>query len=155
MANVAAINRALDSWIADPSASPWQQGMLCIAARRNDVSTMKKLMSAGMTVDDRTSGGSTSLHIAVNHRNGESVNFLLNAAADVNAKTVKDVTPLMVAANTWPWMVEKLLEHGANPLLRDDNKKTARDFALDMGHFQKAAELDMAEKNASINSNAG
>jgi ankyrin repeat protein len=72
---------------------------------------------------------------------------LLNAGADINARTNDGTTPLMLAAKSAKLRLVKLLiEKGANPKLTDNKGKTAYDYALsadpltDLPEFRKQME---------------
>lgn len=66
----------------------------------------------------------------------EQVVYWLNRGADVNARDGFGDTPLMMAARSaCPGVARALLEHGANPRLRDD-------FGLSAAHWATLHMLD-------------
>ena len=82
----------------------------------------------------------------------EHIAVLLDAGANPNAvDPLHNKTPLMRAAslNMLP-EVQLLLKHGANPLLKDNNGKTARALALTNEHFEIAQLLQDAEVKAAL-----
>ncbi len=58
------------------------------------------------------------------------VEYLIKSGADVNKASSKGMTPLMQAARFGtPYIVDKLLENGANPMTQDARGKTAIDYS--------------------------
>lgn len=96
----------------------------------------------------RSAAGRTALHVAAAYYACESLcTALLNAGADINARTNDGTTPLMLAAKSAKLRLVKLLiEKGADPLLKDKKGKTAYDYALtadplnDLPEFKKKME---------------
>lgn len=96
----------------------------------------------------RSAAGRTALHVAAAYYACESLcTALLNAGADINARTNDGTTPLMLAAKSAKLRLVKLLiEKGANPKLTDNKGKTAYDYALtadpltDLPEFRKQME---------------
>ncbi|MGI8575146.1 MAG: ankyrin repeat domain-containing protein [Egibacteraceae bacterium] len=71
------------------------------------------------------------LHAAVAARNLRAVQLVLDADADPDARQKGGYTPLMAAAHHGDAdIVRALLEHGADPALRDDDDRTASDHAV-------------------------
>ena len=83
--------------------------------------------------------GRTPLMSAAFKGETQSVRQLIEDGADVNAKTIGDLTPLMVASEAGREEVVKLLlEAGANIEDYDDNGSTALKYAVHYGHFKVA-----------------
>ena len=62
----------------------------------------------------------------------QEVQYAIDGEADVNYTGTYDSTPLMlVARKNSPEAVKVLLDAGANTLLRDNDGKTALDYALE------------------------
>ncbi len=80
----------------------------------------------------RSPSGRTALHVAAAYYACESLcDALLSAGAYVNALTNDGATPLMLAALSAKLrLVNFLLQHGANPKLKDKKGQTAYDYAL-------------------------
>lgn len=69
--------------------------------------------------------------------------LLLDASTDVNARQHGGFTPLHeVAQNGALGPARFLLERGADPSIRTDEDKTARDLALEQGHAEMVTLLD-------------
>ncbi|XP_043704979.1 potassium channel AKT2/3 isoform X2 [Telopea speciosissima] len=58
--------------------------LLCTAAKRNDLSTMKELLGYGLNVDSKNHHGSTALQIATSENHVEMVNLLVMNGANVD-----------------------------------------------------------------------
>jgi ankyrin repeat protein len=73
---------------------------LVLAARGNDVSTVRALLSAhpAPDVNQRTADGTSALHWAVYHGDSDLVTKLLAAGADANARNDYGSTPMSEAA---------------------------------------------------------
>jgi ankyrin repeat protein len=77
-------------------------------------------------------GWMTPLQMAAPQANFETVELLVKAGADVNAKDIRGLTPLALAVATDhadPRIVRLLLEHGASPAIKSAEGETALDWA--------------------------
>jgi ankyrin repeat protein len=77
-------------------------------------------------------GNLTALLMAAPFGPPELIKTLLDAGADVNARDVRGMTPLMLAIATDrqdPSVLRMLLEHGADPQVRSNLNETAIDWA--------------------------
>lgn len=86
-------------------------------ARQNDVQELERLLKSGtVSINEKTRGGYTALHIAVFHRHEESVRILLQYGADVNTYNYgQQSTPLVSAINSKDTnIILMLLEHGCD-----------------------------------------
>ncbi len=79
-----------------------------------------------------SAAGRTALHVAAAYYACEKLcGALLDAGANINARTKDNVTPLMLAANSAKLrLVKFLIEKGADIHSVDNNGKTAYDYAL-------------------------
>lgn len=135
-----------DPAVAD-AASPDGYSAIGLAAffKRRDV--VRYLLDAG--ADPRPasrSGGFTPLHSAVATDAGpadiEIVRMLLDKGADPNARSSSGGTPLHTAAFTGDRAsLDALLSHGADPLAKNGQDKTAADIASERGHADIARAL--------------
>lgn len=79
-----------------------------------------------------SNGEFSALHLAARDCSTDLVDLLLETGADPNALTIKQRTPLHSAARGQCFSaVVSLLEHGAQPLLKDKEGKVARDYVRD------------------------
>ncbi|KAM0946329.1 putative cyclic nucleotide-binding domain, potassium channel, voltage-dependent, EAG/ELK/ERG [Dioscorea sansibarensis] len=58
--------------------------LLCLAAKRNDIQTMKELLKHGLDVDSTSSEGLTALQVAMDEKNMEMVKLLIMNGANVD-----------------------------------------------------------------------
>jgi len=111
------------------------------AARGASLEVIRFLLAHGAQAELADKRGYTALHWAVAQpvrdasRQVACLSALLDAGAAPNAQNEEGITPLMNAA----WFgclesVRELLRRGADPLLRDNKGKTARDAASERRH---------------------
>ena len=101
---------------------------LIIACSNKNVSVVNFLLQNGANVALRDDNGRTALHFVVDGLNDSSeiLRSLLNNGADVNAKSVCNETPLMVASRSSDVeTVALLIERGAHVDLQDIKNNTA------------------------------
>ncbi len=99
---------------------------LMVASYKNNVEAVNALLAKGAAVNK---AGWTPLHYAAAAGNGEIVQILLKAGAQVNALSPNKTTPLMMAARSGKTDTMDLLEKaGANANLKNDVGMTAMDF---------------------------
>ncbi len=92
------------------------RGELIDAARNQDREALRALLVKKANVSASAPDGTTALHWASYHDDGDSADLLIRAGANVNAATDLGVTPLWLAAeNSSVGMTARLLEAGANP----------------------------------------
>jgi muconolactone delta-isomerase len=119
---------------------------LFIATRWHHAELAKLLVQAGADVNIAQKNGLTPLHQAIMAGNVELARALLNAGANVNARdSFHKRTPLLwvgrvtvgapkkelkqISVDKSVELVDLLLYHGANPNVRDDQGKTALQWA--------------------------
>jgi len=114
---------------------------LMLATAKKNLEVVEYLTKKGADVNARDSDGQTALMYACRqHLKAEPENsiaiFLLNHGAEVNLQsTKKGFTALMLAAGAGNVeLVQKLLEKGADPAIRDNFGVTAAAAAQKTGH---------------------
>jgi len=108
------------------------------AAEGGDLDTLKTLLQKDPSLIQAKEWGSlTLLHLAVLHNQKETVAFLLDKGAEVNAKSSLDITPLHEAAqNGNKRIVEMLFAHGASINAVDGKGWTPLIRAQKWGHAE-------------------
>jgi hypothetical protein len=101
------------------------------AARAGDLDGIRRLAQAGANLNEPSGVNSwTPLHHAIHKNQPGSVSVLLELGADVNAPSPQGVTPLMMAAGYgYDPIVRILLDHHADPSLKDAHGETALNHA--------------------------
>ena len=127
--------RGQDGNIADDQA-------LIVAAERNEVATIRRLLGAGTNVRARDAQGRTALLAATAHNHIESAKLLIEAGADVNAQDGKLDSPLLLAGASGYLDILKLTLQ-ANPNFKVYNRfgGTALIPACERGHVEVVKEL--------------
>lgn len=121
------------------------------AAYNNHYNATEILIAAGADINAQTATSLTPLMYAAHNGNSLMVEMLLRAGARVDEKqsTIHDDTALLKAARKGDEAtVRTLLDHGANPLLRDTFNKTAAQYARECKNFTIAALLQEREERA-------
>ncbi len=91
------------------------------ASRENDVTALKKFISAGFSADTRNAEGDSALHAAAAAGAQKSADFLLTQGLAIDLRGVSERTPLMAAVMAdQTEMVRWLLRQGADPRLKDN-----------------------------------
>jgi ankyrin repeat protein len=111
---------------------------LHMAAYNGHSEIVKLLIDHGATIDCRDNEGKTPLIHACTDAFPETVEILLDAGADVNAKeSTEGFTPLMMGAGLGQTdVVRVLLRHNADKAMRDDDGDAAIDHARNKGHAE-------------------
>lgn len=81
------------------------------------VEIVQYLIDRGVSLNERDSAGWTPLHYAVSGRHNEGVKVLIDAGAEVDPLTDKNMTPLYMCVQEKPFNIEVaelLLESGAD-----------------------------------------
>lgn len=130
------VQKAIEAGVDVNSADEEQRTALLFAAFNGHTPVVKLLLDSGARLEQRDSMGRTALMFASTGDNAATVNLLLESGADVNTvDTNEGFTPLMyAAAEGHVDVVKALLQHDADPSLRDTDGDSARDFAQRNGH---------------------
>jgi uncharacterized protein len=107
----------------------------------NNIEEVRRLIDAGVKVDETTSSNKTALKIAIKHDYLEIAKLLIRGGADVNKTSNSGGTALMLAAsNGRIKMVRLLIDSGADVGFRSRSKgrampsQTALSLAQSRGH---------------------
>ncbi len=135
-----------------------QRTPLMIAIVAGEYDKAFSLIQKGVDVNARDKFGVTPLHFAAEKNNERLIKELLNAGANVNAKTNRDIgyfpgwTPLMTASNLEnPNIVSILLNAGADVNITSEDGKTALFLAARNQHSKsnpKAVILKLLDAGA-------
>jgi ankyrin repeat protein len=105
------------------------------------------LRQRGANLNARTDNNEAPLHFAVRAERPDVVQRFLALEADVNVRNGEKETPLHLAAAIGDARAAALLlNHGADPLLRDIDGLTPRQVALRANHADLAQALATAER---------
>ena len=115
---------------------------LIVAAERNDLPTIRRLLKAGVDVSVRDTHGRTPLLAATAHNHVESAQLLIEAGADVNAQDNKFDSPLLLAgANGYLEILKLALKAGPNFNVYNRFGGTALIPACERGHVETVEAL--------------
>ena len=104
---------------------------LMVAAMAQNAETFMYLLENGVDVNAKLPDGTTALHLAA-HQLPEVVDALIKKNADVNARTTKNETPLMIAvANGHKEAAQSLLDAGADADVQLEDGRVALHFAAE------------------------
>ena len=100
---------------AQASAELGLNAQLLVAARNDDVVTVRRVLDNGANPNTRNRGGTTALMLFVSKGNTEMVELLIAKGADVNLPNLQKESPLITAAFKGNVGIARiLLDHGAD-----------------------------------------
>jgi ankyrin repeat protein/cell wall assembly regulator SMI1 len=124
-----------------PSKKVVAEALVC-APLYADLELVKLLLARGASAKKLSLGGGwTPLHFAAQSGNVDSVQLLLDAGADVNARAQAGQTPILMAASAGgsaPGMLQLLLRRGAKVNVPDMQGETALHHAIRGGNLEAA-----------------
>jgi ankyrin repeat protein/CHAT domain-containing protein len=127
------------------------ENALLRAARSGSSLTVEMLRHRGAR-ERRNRAGETALHLAARRGDLSIVRAFLHSAENINARSHTQETPLMLAAQGGELQTLALLiSKGANPLLKDNQGRTAQDHALAKQQTAAAALLAAARPSGNAN----
>jgi ankyrin repeat protein len=112
------------------------------ASGRDDVSALKKFVSAGFKIDSLSADGNSALHAAASAGARKAADYLLERGLTIDQPGASNRTPLMAAVlSKQTEMVSWLLRQGADPRLKDKDGYAALMLAVRVGAAGAVAEL--------------
>ncbi|KAF5566287.1 hypothetical protein FNAPI_1204, partial [Fusarium napiforme] len=127
---------------------------LHLAAERDHLAIAMLLLDSSANPNARANGGRTPLHLAARYASAALVELLVDDAhADPNARTTDGRTPLHYAASVAEdgddekrEVIRVLRDWKADPTIKDNKGRTARDVAQRRDFWDVSATLRRAEK---------
>ncbi|KAF5588101.1 hypothetical protein FPCIR_7292 [Fusarium pseudocircinatum] len=127
---------------------------LHLAAERDHLAIAMLLLDSSANPNARANGGRTPLHLAARYASAALVELLVDDAhADPNARTTDGRTPLHYAASVAEdgddekrEVIRVLRDWKADPTIKDNKGRTARDVAQKRDFWDVSATLRRAEK---------
>jgi len=124
---------------------------LVVAARNDDLQTVRALLAKRANVNEPARDGSTALLWATYHLNLEMVRALIDASAPVNAPNHYGVTPLLQASRAGDAaLISALLKGGADPAATHPDGETALMAASRSGRLEAVKLLLDAGANPNV-----
>ncbi|WP_139352656.1 ankyrin repeat domain-containing protein [Algoriphagus sp. A40] len=115
---------------------------LWLAAEKNDVTTIQKLIRENVNLEATDSKQRTALMISTHHQNNEAAKVLIAAGANVNALDDMHDSPFLYAgASGYTQIVRDCLEHGTDFKVFNRYNGTALIPACERGHVETVKEL--------------
>ncbi|MDH7446954.1 ankyrin repeat domain-containing protein [Aquimarina sp. 2201CG14-23] len=114
-----------------------------IAFKNEELDIFNYFIERGVDVNQPDNKGDTPFMNAVSRNKKESINYLIKFVKNINDSNKNGVTPLMRAVQRNSLDVVKLLlEHDANPLVKDSTENTLAYYVLKSYQKDKLKEFD-------------
>lgn len=124
----ACLNDFFDTSTTRPATDPER---LLDAASKGDTASANELLNVGVKTDGVDGDGNSALHLAVINGCAATIETLIAAKVNVNARNAREETPLMIAAMYADIpTVEKLIAAGAELKLKDKFGRNAAFHAI-------------------------
>eukprot|EP00735_Rhodelphis_limneticus_P002216 TRINITY_DN13013_c0_g1::TRINITY_DN13013_c0_g1_i1::g.11121::m.11121 TRINITY_DN13013_c0_g1::TRINITY_DN13013_c0_g1_i1::g.11121 ORF type:complete len:174 (-),score=26.56,sp/Q9UU77/YQMA_SCHPO/50.50/4e-27,Ank_4/PF13637.1/1.1e-08,Ank_4/PF13637.1/2.1e-10,Ank_4/PF13637.1/0.039,Ank_2/PF12796.2/1.1e-14,Ank_2/PF12796.2/0.016,Ank/PF00023.25/1.1,Ank/PF00023.25/2.1e-09,Ank/PF00023.25/0.054,Ank_5/PF13857.1/17,Ank_5/PF13857.1/1.6e-12,Ank_5/PF13857.1/0.21,Ank_3/PF13606.1/0.45,Ank_3/PF13606.1/1.2e-07,Ank_3/PF13606 len=115
-----------------------------VAASDGDMNAVKKYLENGISVDAKDPNGYTPVHAAASYAHTDLLKYLISLGANVNIQDEEGDTPLHFCEDGESTKI--LLEHGADPSIRNSDDKTAADVAIEDDREEVAIALGAGER---------
>ena len=137
-------------------ANKRQEEELFDAIRNQYSYTVRGILKTHISPDCKNYNGWTPLMLAAYYGEIKTVEFVLQAGADINAQDQKEWTAIMFAARHGKgYALDKLLQAGANPNLQNDKGWTALMMAARYGYYHTVSNLIDAGADRSLKNKDG
>lgn len=141
------IDDDLDVSFSHNPENPRRNSALMLAVLDNAIKKVRNaLQNNNDDINYKNADGQTALHYAAANNNNLMIALLLKNGADINAVDTMYKTPLHLAVQNDSFhAAEELIQHGAHMQLKDNEDKTAFDYA-DNDRMKKILHKDRHEK---------
>ena len=112
------------------------------AVKAGDAHLLGRLLTIGASINERDENGSSALHVALNSKHPEMVDWIVEHGGKVYVADKLGRTPLHIAAaKDCTSIAAKLLEAGASTVARDNEGNSPFSVALNRGNGELCCEL--------------
>ena len=118
------------------------------AVKKGKIRQLKALLAKGTKINVLDENANGLLHLAVKHRQTAVADVLMDSNINVNNRNQRGMTPLMLAViDNNAVLVRKLVESGARLELKNKNKETAHQLAINYRHTELSQYLQSQSSN--------
>lgn len=114
-----------------------EQALIHYVIERKDLSFCKTLIADGFNINSTDDSGNLPVHVAARVGDSLIMEQLIKSNAAINATNHDNQAPLHLAAKHGHKEVFDILKHFDVDDFRDNFGKTAEDYALEHGHYDK------------------